>query len=60
MISIAIDNARHNTVGGDCCSAHQAVSKFAEHNIEWSVELVANARLELVYLGTVIGRLNVH
>ena len=25
----------------------------------WSVELVANARLELVYLGTFIRRLNV-
>ena len=34
MISIAIDNGRHNTVGGDCYSAHQAVSKFAEHNID--------------------------
>ena len=34
MISIAIDNARDNTVGGGCNSAHQAVSKFAEHNID--------------------------
>ena len=33
MISIAIDNGRNNTVGGGCYSAHQAVSKFAEHNI---------------------------
>ena len=31
---LAIDNGRHNTVGGGCYSAHQAVSKFAEHNIE--------------------------
>ena len=60
MISIAIDNGRHNTVGEGCYSAHQAVSKFAEHNIDiWSIELVANARLELVYLGTFIRRLNV-
>ena len=25
---------RNNTVGGGCYSAHQAVSKFAEHNID--------------------------
>ena len=59
MISIAIDNGRHNTVWEGCYSAHQDVSKFAEHNIIWSVELVANARLELVYLGTFVRRLNV-
>ena len=34
MISIAIDNGRHNTVGGGCYSAHEAVSKFVEHNID--------------------------
>ena len=34
MISIAIENGRHNTVGGGCYSAHQAVSKFAEYNID--------------------------
>ena len=34
MISIAIDNGRHNTVGGCCYSAHHPVSKFAEHNID--------------------------
>ena len=34
MISIAIDNGRHNTVGRGCYSAHQAVSKFADHNID--------------------------
>ena len=34
MISIAIDNGRNNTVGEGCYSAHQAVSKFAEHNID--------------------------
>ena len=34
MISIAIDNGRHNTVGGGCHSVHQAESKFAEHNID--------------------------
>ena len=34
MISIAIDNGRNNTVGGGCYSAHQAASKFAEHNID--------------------------
>ena len=33
-IRIAIDNGRNNTVGGGCYSAHQAVSKFAEHNID--------------------------
>ena len=32
--SIAIDNGRHHTVGEGCYSAHQAVSKFAEHNID--------------------------
>ena len=39
MISIAIDNGRNNTVFGGCYSPHQAVSKFAEHNI---VEFIAN------------------
>ena len=34
MVSIAIDNGRHNTVGSGCYSAHQAVSKLAEHNID--------------------------
>ena len=34
LISIAIDNGRNNTVGGGCYSAHQAVSKFVEHNID--------------------------
>ena len=34
MISIAFDNLRHNTVGRGCYSAHQAVSKFAEHIID--------------------------
>ena len=34
MICIAIDNGRNNTVLGGCYSAHQAVSKFAEHNID--------------------------
>ena len=29
-----IDNVRNNTVGGGCYSAHQAVSKVAEHNID--------------------------
>ena len=33
-IRITIDNVRNNTVGGGCYSAHQAVSKFAEHNID--------------------------
>ena len=32
--NITIDNGRHNTIGGGCYSAHQAVSKFAEHNID--------------------------
>ena len=34
MISIDIDNGINNTVGGGCYSAHQAVSKFAEHNFD--------------------------
>ena len=34
MIIIALDNGRNNTVGGGCYSAHQAVSKFAEHHID--------------------------
>ena len=59
MISIAIDNGGHNTVGGGCYSAHQAVRKFGEHNIDMVVELVANARLDPVYLGMFIRRLNV-
>ena len=59
MISIAIDNGKHNTVGGGCYSAHQAVSKFVKHNIDMAVELVRNPRLKLVYLGTFIRGLNV-
>ena len=43
MISIAINNGRHNTVGRGCYSAHQAVSKFAEHNIDM-VSLVSRKR----------------
>ena len=34
MICIAIDNGGNNTVGGSCYTAHQAVSKFAEHYID--------------------------
>ena len=34
MISTAINNGRNNTVGRGCYSAHQAASKFAEHNID--------------------------
>ena len=34
MICIAIDNGSDNTVGGSYYSAHQAVGKFAEHNID--------------------------
>ena len=33
MTCIAIDNGSNNTVGRSCYSAHQAVSKFAEHHI---------------------------
>ena len=33
MICIAIDNGSNNTVGGSCYSSHEAVTKFAEHNI---------------------------
>ena len=29
-----IGNGSNNTVGGGCYSAHQAVSKFAEHHID--------------------------
>ena len=34
MISIAIDNGSNNTVGGSYYSAHQAVSKLAQHHID--------------------------
>ena len=34
MICIAIDNDSDNTVGESYYSAHQAVSKFAEHHID--------------------------
>ena len=30
---ITIDNGGNNIVGGSCYSAHQAVSRFAEHHI---------------------------
>ena len=33
MTCIAIDNGSDNAVGGSYYSAHQAVSKFAEHHI---------------------------
>ena len=57
--SIAIDNDRNYTFGGGCYSAHQAVSKVGNTTLVWSVEFIANATLELVYLGTFIRRLNV-
>ena len=34
MICIAIDSGSDNTVGGSYYSAHQAVGKFAEHQID--------------------------
>ena len=34
MIRIAIGNGSNNTVGGSCYSAHQAVSKFAEQQVD--------------------------
>ena len=34
MRCIAIHNGSDNTVGGSYYSAHQAVGKFAEHNID--------------------------
>ena len=34
QMCITIGNAKNNTVGGSCYSAHQAVSKFAEHQID--------------------------
>ena len=34
MICIAIDNVSDNTVGGRYYPAHQAVGKFAEHDID--------------------------
>ena len=34
MIYIVIDNGSNNTVGASCYSAHQTVSKFAEHHID--------------------------
>ena len=39
MIGIDIDNGRNNTVGRGCYSAHQAVRKFAEHNIDMVSEV---------------------
>ena len=34
MTCIAIGNGSNNTDGGSCYSAHQAVTKFAEHHID--------------------------
>ena len=34
LICITIANGSNNTVGGSCCSAQQAVSRFAEHHID--------------------------
>ena len=59
MICIVIDNGSDNTVGGSYYPAHQAVGKFAEHHIDMVVAFIANAKLELVHLGTPIRRLNV-
>ena len=43
---------------GEATSAHQAVGKFAKHHIDM-VMFITNARLELMYLGKLIRRLNV-
>ena len=34
LIGVTIDNGSTNTVGGSSYSAHQAVSRFAEHHID--------------------------
>ena len=34
LIGITIDKGSNNTVGGSCYSAHQPVSRFAEHHID--------------------------
>ena len=50
----------NNTVGESYYSAHQAVSKFAEHHIHM-VSWLRSSHMpdELVYLATLISRLNV-
>ena len=48
QLIIIIDNGSNNTVGGSYYSAHQAVSRFPEHSLIWSVAFIANAKLELV------------
>ena len=53
----AIYNGGNNTVGGSCYVAHQAVSKYGEHLI--NMVICVDLKLQLVYLGTLIRRLNV-
>ena len=54
-----IGNGSNSTVWGSGYSAHQAVGKFGNTTLIWSVAFIANARLEMVYMGTLIRRLNV-
>ena len=50
LICITIDNGSNNTVGGPVTLLIKLI---------WSVAFIANARLELLYRGTLISRLNV-
>ena len=62
MICIAIDNGSNHTVRGRL-EAATLVIKLYENLLNttsiWSVAFIANARLELVYLGSLIRPLNV-
>ena len=59
LICIAFANGSNNTVGRCCCSAHQDVSTLQNTTLIWSVMLIANAKLELVYRRTLLNRLKV-
>ena len=54
LIFFTIDNGSNNAVGGSCYSAHQSASRSCNTTLVWSIAFIANARLELVYRGTLI------
>ena len=59
MICIAIDNGSDNTVGEAITLLIKLYANLRNTTLIWSVAFFANARLELVHLGTLIRRLNV-
>ena len=60
MICIAIDNGSITILLGEAVTLLiKLQANLRNITLIWSVAFIANARLELVYLGTLIRRLNV-